>query len=128
MFTPAHSPKLFGATALLFVLSAACTTQRIQMNEAVLTRDSAVEFLNRFEEIAEKENFDLIEEMIHANAVFRFNDGDFIGRPAVRGAARVRPTPTTGKVPWRGGRFAFKPGEPGSSLSRTAGCRSSMST
>ncbi len=56
------------------------------MSEVVLTRDSIVRFLNRFEEIAEKENFDLLEDLVHANAVFRFNDGDFVGKQAVRGA------------------------------------------
>jgi len=56
------------------------------MTDVVLTEDSVVQFLNRFEEIAEKENFDLIQDMVHDNAFFRFNDGDFVGRPAVRGA------------------------------------------
>lgn len=51
-----------------------------------LTEHSVIEFLNGFEELAEKENFDLIEAMVHENAVFRFNDGDFVGRPAVRAA------------------------------------------
>jgi ketosteroid isomerase-like protein len=52
----------------------------------IITQDVVVQFLNRFEEIAEKENFDLIQDMIHENAFFRFNDGDFVGRAAVRGA------------------------------------------
>ena len=56
------------------------------MTEVALTKDSVVQFLNRFEEIAEKENFDLIQHMVHDNAVFRFNDGDFVGKQAVRGA------------------------------------------
>ena len=56
------------------------------MTEVALTQDSVVQFLNRFEEIAEKENFDLVQNMIHDNAVFRFNDGDFVGKQAVRGA------------------------------------------
>ncbi len=56
------------------------------MNQAPLTKDSVVQFLNRFEELAEKENFDLIQDMVHENAVFRFNDGDFVGRQAVRAA------------------------------------------
>jgi ketosteroid isomerase-like protein len=56
------------------------------MTGVVLTRDSVVQFLNRFEEIAEKENFDLIQDMVHDNAFFRFNDGDFVGKQAVRGA------------------------------------------
>ncbi len=54
------------------------------MTEVVLTRNSVAQFLNRFEEIAEKENFDLIQDMIHDNAFFRFNDGDFVGKQAVR--------------------------------------------
>ena len=56
------------------------------MTDVVLTRDSVVQFLNRFEETAEKENFDLIQDMIHDNAFIRFNDGDFVGKQAVRGA------------------------------------------
>ena len=56
------------------------------MAEVTLTKDSVLQFLNRFEEIAEKESFDLIQDMIHDNAFFRFNDGDFVGKRAVRGA------------------------------------------
>lgn len=56
------------------------------MAEVILTKDSVIQFLNRFEEIAEKENFDLIQDMIHDDAFFRFNDGDFVGKRAVRGA------------------------------------------
>ena len=56
------------------------------MTEVVLTKDSVVQFLNRFEELAEKEDFDLIQNMVHDNAFFRFNDGDFVGKQAVRGA------------------------------------------
>ncbi len=55
------------------------------MTQVVLTRDSVIQFLNRFEEIAEQENFDLIQDMIHDHAFFRFNDGDFVGKDAVRG-------------------------------------------
>lgn len=56
------------------------------MNDTTLTKDSIVELLNRFEAIAEKENFDLVQDMVHEHAVFRFNDGDDVGKPAVRGA------------------------------------------
>ena len=56
------------------------------MTDVALTNDAVVRFLNRFEEIAEQENFDLIQHMVHDNAVFRFNDGDFVGKQAVRGA------------------------------------------
>ena len=56
------------------------------MTETTLTKDSIVQFLNRFKEIAEKENFDLVQDMVHDHAVFRFNDGDFVDKSAVRGA------------------------------------------
>ena len=56
------------------------------MTPTTLTRASVIEFLNRFEELAEKEDFDLVARMVHEDAIFRFNDGDFVGRQAVRGA------------------------------------------
>ena len=77
--------RLIAAT-LLCSLSTACSTGRVHMVEVVVTQDSVIQFLNRFEEVAEKENFDLIQDMVHDHAVFRFNDGDFVGRQAVRGA------------------------------------------
>ena len=55
----------------------------------MLTRfspDAVIQFLTRFEELAEKEDFDLVADMVHERAFFRFNDGDFVGRPAVRAA------------------------------------------
>jgi len=54
--------------------------------EIVLTNDCVLQFLDRFEEIAAKEDFDLIEDMVHDHAFLRFNDGDFKGKAAVRGA------------------------------------------
>jgi len=51
-----------------------------------MTPDTIVQFLNRFEEIAVQENFDLVQDMVHDQAFFRFNDGDFVGKAAVRGA------------------------------------------
>lgn len=56
------------------------------MAQEVISNESVVQFLNRFEAIAEKEDFSLLEDMIHENAFFRFNDGDFVGRSAVQGA------------------------------------------
>ena len=56
------------------------------MSNTVLTKDSVVKFMNRFEEIAEKENFDLIQDMVHNDAFFRFSDGDFVGKKSVRAA------------------------------------------
>ena len=78
--------RLLIATTLICCLSTACSTGRVPMTEVVLTKDSVVQFLNRFEEIAANENFDLLQDMIHDNAFFRFNDGDFVGKQAVRGA------------------------------------------
>lgn len=56
------------------------------MTHPPLTKEAVVEFLTRFEQLAEQENFDLIADMVHDKAVFRFNDGDFVGKPAVRAA------------------------------------------
>jgi ketosteroid isomerase-like protein len=78
--------RMLFAGALLCFISASCQSQKTQMSEIVLTRESVVDFLNRFEEIAEKESFDLIQDLIHDNAVFRFNDGDFVGKSAIRAA------------------------------------------
>jgi Domain of unknown function (DUF4440) len=54
------------------------------MHQTTLSKEVLVEFLNHFEELAEKEDFSLIEGMIHEQAFFRFNDGDFVGRAAVQ--------------------------------------------
>ena len=56
------------------------------MSDTVFTKESVVKFMNRFEEIAEKENFDLIQDMVHNDAFFRFSDGDFVGKKSVRAA------------------------------------------
>jgi len=52
----------------------------------VITPESVTAFLNQFEALAEKEDFELINDMIDERAYFRFNDGDFVGRPAIRAA------------------------------------------
>jgi len=80
-----NARRLIG-TALMCSLLTACSTGQVQITEFPLTSDSVVQFLNRFEEIAETENFDLILDMIHDDAFFRFNDGDFVGKQAVREA------------------------------------------
>ena len=49
------------------------------MTELVLSTDIDFQFLNRFVEMAEKEDFDLIQGMVHDDAFFRFGDGDFAG-------------------------------------------------
>jgi Domain of unknown function (DUF4440) len=71
--------------ALAACLGAACAAPPTAM-KPMLTKDAVIEFLHRFEALAEQENFDLIEDMVHADAVFRFNDGDFVGRAAIRAA------------------------------------------
>lgn len=43
-----------------------------------------VRFLNHFEEVAMKEDFTLLQDMIDEHAYFRFNDGDFVGRKAIQ--------------------------------------------
>lgn len=49
-----------------------------------LSAESVVAFLHRFEGLAEKEDFSLIRDMIDERAIFRYNDGDFIGREAIQ--------------------------------------------
>jgi len=56
------------------------------MDESPITPDSVLRFLHHFEELAEKEDFDLVQDLVHDDAFFRFNDGDFVGKAAVRGA------------------------------------------
>lgn len=56
------------------------------MASAVISRESVQQFLVGFEELANKEDFELIMDMIHEQAFFRFNDGDFMGRQAVQAA------------------------------------------
>jgi ketosteroid isomerase-like protein len=54
--------------------------------DLTITAASVVEFLNHFESLAAKEDFSLISAMIDERAFFRFNDGDFVGRPAIQAA------------------------------------------
>ena len=51
---------------------------------ASVTAESVVQFLNHFEEVAMKEDFSLLLDMIDERAYFRFNDGDFVGRQAIQ--------------------------------------------
>jgi hypothetical protein len=60
--------------------------ERVPMSREAITNEEVVRFLERFEALAEQEDFRMIEEMVHERAYFRFNDGDFIGRQAVRAA------------------------------------------
>ena len=49
-----------------------------------LSAESVVAFLHHFEALAEKEDFSLIRDMLDERAIFRYNDGDFIGREAIQ--------------------------------------------
>jgi len=49
-----------------------------------LTVESVVQFLHHFEEVAMKEDFGLLRDMLDERAYFRFNDGDFVGREAIQ--------------------------------------------
>jgi ketosteroid isomerase-like protein len=52
----------------------------------VISPAAVVVFLERFEALAEREDFALIRDLIDEQAVFRFNDGDFVGRAAIQAA------------------------------------------
>lgn len=54
--------------------------------QAPVTVESVVQFLNHFEDVAMKEDFNLLRDMIDERAYFRFNDGDFVGRQAIQAA------------------------------------------
>ena len=49
-----------------------------------VSADSVIRFLNHFEDVAMKEDFSLLQDMIDEQAYFRFNDGDFVGRKAIQ--------------------------------------------
>jgi ketosteroid isomerase-like protein len=70
------------------ILIAGCATRPLETPnmQPAISAESVVEFLNRFEALAEKEDFGLIRDMIHERAYFRFNDGDFVGRQAIEAA------------------------------------------
>lgn len=52
----------------------------------LITADAVTAFLIRFEELAQREDFELIRDMIDEQAYFRFNDGDYVGRSAIQAA------------------------------------------
>jgi hypothetical protein len=76
---------ILAAVAAAGLNTSACTTtvQESPMDTSV-TADSVVRFLNHFEEVAMKEDFGLLQDMIDERAYFRFNDGDFVGRKAIQ--------------------------------------------
>ncbi|MBT9457491.1 MAG: nuclear transport factor 2 family protein [Burkholderiaceae bacterium] len=54
------------------------------MSSTPISEQSVVQFLHHFEALAGQKEFSSIEALVHERAFFRFNDGDFVGRPAVR--------------------------------------------
>ena len=68
------------------------------MDSASIPSASVIEFLHRFEALAETKDFGAIADMVHERAFFRFNDGDFVGREAVRAAFEKTWASGAGKV------------------------------
>jgi ketosteroid isomerase-like protein len=75
-------------TLCLSIALAACASScgTPTMPTSTLTADAVIAFLHRFEALAQQEDFALIRESIDERAVFRFNDGDFVGRDAIQAA------------------------------------------
>jgi hypothetical protein len=76
---------VFAALTIAGLSSTACTAiaQEPRM-EGKVTAESVIQFLNHFEEVAMKEDFRLLQDMIDERAFFRFNDGDFVGLKAIQ--------------------------------------------
>jgi ketosteroid isomerase-like protein len=72
------------ATTALSLSARVTTAQETPRMEAKVTAESVVQFLHHFEEVAMKEDFSLLEDMIDERAFFRFNDGDFVGRKSIQ--------------------------------------------
>jgi ketosteroid isomerase-like protein len=49
-----------------------------------ITAEAVTAFLVEFERLAERQDFGLIRDLIDEHAFFRFNDGDFVGLPAIQ--------------------------------------------
>jgi ketosteroid isomerase-like protein len=56
------------------------------MTQNIMSKEVLLQFLTHFDELADREDFTLIRGLVHEHAVFRFNDGDFVGRAAVQAA------------------------------------------
>jgi hypothetical protein len=85
------------ASSLHAQTTATAAAQSFSKENPRMTNQSVIDFLNNFEAIAQKKNFDLVADMVHERAIFRFNDGDFVGRPAVRAAFEKTWASSTGK-------------------------------
>ncbi len=55
-------------------------------NRSVISVGEVETFCHRFENLAAAEDFSLVAHMVHEKAVFRFTDGDFVGRMEVQRA------------------------------------------
>ena len=51
-----------------------------------ITERQVLDFLGRFETAQNSEDFDRVAPFLHPDALFRFNDGDYRGLKAARGA------------------------------------------
>ncbi len=51
-----------------------------------ITERQVLDFLGRFETAQNSEDFDRVAPLLHPDALFRFNDGDYRGLKAARGA------------------------------------------
>jgi ketosteroid isomerase-like protein len=74
----------FGLASCSHRLTLPKLQEPVAMNQNALSESLIVEFLHRFEKIANEEDFSKIRDMIHERAFFRFNDGDFVGRQAIQ--------------------------------------------
>jgi hypothetical protein len=70
--------------AVLIIALAGCASPVAQSPSMTITSQAVVDFLHEFEAIAEREDFELIKDMIDEGAYFRFNDGDFVGHSAIQ--------------------------------------------
>jgi hypothetical protein len=74
------------AVCFVAAVSSLQAQETARMTQHSISNQEVLQFLTRFEQVAEQEDFSKIEDMIHERAFFRFNDGDFIGRDAIRAA------------------------------------------
>ena len=74
------------AISVLALALVGCASMRNDESHMPVTTESVTSFLNHFEALAEKEDFELIKDFIDERAYFRFNDGDFVGRQAIQAA------------------------------------------
>ena len=73
-------------TLLAVIFTAAHTTANAGDRVEQITEQQVLDFLNGFETAQNTEDFDSVAPMLHPDALFRFNDGDYRGLEAARGA------------------------------------------